>query len=146
LSYLKQLDISESYDKTKINISGVLAGVQKTIVFIVSKQYKNGGFLIVSVGTEYILELQSKVAFGERGHAVIVDQFGKVIAHPVKKWHETRKDISFLPPVQKMMPGLTDVTQFYTPAMGADMIAGHTVVELGAWSLELGVWWCLCHF
>jgi len=135
--YFEQFQSSPDYKKNRINFSGVLEGVENDNVFLVSKKLPEGGYLVGSVSTTYILQIQSKIVFGERGHAAIVDQFGKVIAHPVKTWHESRKDISFLPPVQNMMLGLTGVTQFYTPAMQADMIAGHTAVDKAGWGVMI---------
>lgn len=120
-----------------IKVSGVLPGSEGDPVFGVYTKLKTGQYLVGAVNPEYIHKMQQSIAFGERGHAAVVDQYGKVMAHPVAKWHQTMKDISFLPPVQNMMQGVTGVTQFYTPAMKADMIAGHTVVKNTGWGIMI---------
>ncbi|MCZ6510585.1 MAG: sensor histidine kinase [Alphaproteobacteria bacterium] len=95
---------------------------------------------LVAVGalnTNYLRELGKAVAFGKRGHAAIVDQNGLVIAHPLDDWVETRKDISKVPPVQRMMKGETGISKFYSPALKDDMIAGFTTVAGPGWGVMI---------
>jgi len=118
-------------------ISGVMKGASLESVVYIVKRLNKKSFLIGSIGTDYIREVQEKISFGERGHAAIVDQHGRVLAHPLKDWVKAQKDVSFLPPVKKMKAGLTGVTRFYTPAMEADMIAGFTVVKSVGWGVMI---------
>jgi len=87
------------------------------------------------VTTDYVKQVQKSIAFGERGHAAIVDSKGQVMAHPSKPWEESMKNISRIKPVQLMKEGKTGVTQFYSPPMQADMIAGHTAVPETGWGV-----------
>ena len=103
----------------------------------VIKQLAGNDYLVGELGTEYIRKVQKAITFGERGHAAIVDQYGRVLAHPVEQWRTSRKDITFLPPVKRMLNRVTGVTRFYTPAMQADMIAGHTFVENAGWGVMI---------
>lgn len=121
----------------KILISGVMNDADNNPTIVMMLGVGHDEFAVATLSPEYIIEVQSAIVFGDRGHAAIVDQYGRVMAHPVKKWYETMKDISFLPPVQNMMAGKTGVTQFYTPAMQADMIAGHTVVKNTGWGVMI---------
>jgi len=76
------------------------------------------------------------IHFGEQGHAAIVDQLGRVIAHPNPGWTSKRiKDLSHLPIVQKMMAGKTGVTEFYSPFKKAEMVAGYTAVPKVGWGI-----------
>jgi len=121
----------------KILISGVMNNVDNTPIIVMMLNVGHESYAIATLSPEYIIEVQSAIEFGERGHAVIVDQHGHVMAHPVKKWHETMKDISFLPAVKNTVAGKTGVTEFYTPAMQVDMIAGHTVVKNTGWGVMI---------
>lgn len=92
----------------------------------------------VSIGvmdTDFLIAQQSAIAFGERGHAMIVDQFGRVLAHPKPEWTQTSKDASGLAVVQNMMNGITGVMQFFSPPLQADMIAGFTSVPATGWGV-----------
>jgi signal transduction histidine kinase len=106
-----------------------------TPVFFVSHPLPNGGWLVGILQTHYLAKLQKSIAFGELGHSMMVDAKGRVIAHPNPKWQQISKDASKLPVVQKMMRGETGVTEFYSPPMKADMIAGHTAVAGVGWGV-----------
>jgi len=80
--------------------------------------------------------LRQGIRFGEQGHAAIVDQLGRVIAHPNPAWASDHvKDLSHLPIVQKMMAGQTGVTEFYSPFKKAEMVAGYTSVPKVGWGI-----------
>lgn len=87
------------------------------------------------VSTDYIVEQGRVVSFGEKGHAAIVDRTGQVIAHPLASWQAELKDISRVEPVQRMMQGETGTTQFYSPALDADMVTGYTSVPTPGWGV-----------
>jgi signal transduction histidine kinase/CheY-like chemotaxis protein len=103
-------------------------------IYLVSRM-ADGNIAIGEVVPDYFIELQQTVAFGEKGHAAIVDQVGRVIAHPRKAWIKSIKDLSGVSVVQKMMNGENGVTQFYSPAVKADMVAGFNVVEGPGWGV-----------
>tara|TARA_R110000751_G_scaffold10055_2_gene37285 strand:+ start:120324 stop:122168 length:1845 start_codon:yes stop_codon:yes gene_type:complete len=92
--------------------------------------------LAVSVlAPSYLIELQQSIKFGERGHSMMVDQNGLVIAHPNAEWQASSKDAGKLSVVQQMLAGETGVATFYSPPMQADMIAGFTFVERTGWGV-----------
>ena len=136
-SYLKNILASVKFDDATIQFSGVVQNPAGIPVLYVIKRLEKNSYLLGELGTEYIRKVQKAITFGERGHAAIVDQYGRVLAHPVEEWRTTRKDITFLPPVKSMLKQVTGVTQFYTPAMQADMIAGHTYVENSGWGVMI---------
>jgi len=105
--------------------------------FFLVKAISKGRYVVGSISTQHIREAQAAVVFGERGHAAIVDRTGKAIAHPNADWVATMKDMSFLPPVERMMRGETGVSQFFTPAMNADMVAGFTAVPNVGWGVMI---------
>lgn len=94
------------------------------------------GFLAIGqIGTGYFRQLGDSIAFGNKGHAAIVDQYGRVLAHPLEDWVASRKDISKVSAVARMMNGETGIEQFYSPAMKGDMIAGLTTVPGPGWGV-----------
>ncbi len=124
-------------NKGKIIYSDLVQRDTGDTVFYLAKALDDGDFAMAMLSTKHILFAQKKVTFGRRGHAAIVDRTGRAIAHPIKSWVDTMKDMSFLPPVKEMKQGKTGVSKFYTPAMKADMVAGYTVVPRVGWGVMI---------
>lgn len=103
------------------------------ILLVVKKKQDN--LLLGYLSTRYIVQTGKKVAFGEKGHAAIVDQAGNVLAHPLDSWIKERKNISKISVVQKMLSGKTGVEEFYSPALKGNMIAGYTHVANANWGV-----------
>ena len=118
------------------NLTGVLPNPEgNPTIYLLQRR---GDLVAVgALNTNYLRGLGKAVAFGQRGHAAIVDQHGHVIAHPRDDWVEARKDISKVPPVQSMMKGETGISKFYSPALKADMIAGFTTVAGPGWGVMI---------
>ena len=97
---------------------------------------RHGKWLIVgAIDTSYFVEHGRSIAFGIKGHAVIVDQTGRTLAHPVPAWEREMRDLSKLAPVVEMLAGKTGITTFYSPALKDDMIAGYSSVEGAGWGV-----------
>ena len=103
--------------------------------FYLVKTLANGRIAVGEVTTEYLVRLQSVIAFGERGHAVITDANGLAIAHPFADWVAKMQDLSGVPTVKKMMARQTGVDTFYSPAFKDDMIAGYSFVPESGWGV-----------
>lgn len=95
----------------------------------------NDTTIIAILAPTYLIKMQRSIKFEKLGHSMMVDQFGKIIAHPNVSWQETSKDVSKLSVVQKMISGETGVATFYSPAMNADMISGFTFVARTGWGI-----------
>jgi len=104
-------------------------------VFYMVKQLPGQHLGLAMISTDYLVSLQRQIAFGDRGHAVIIDAVGRVIAHPIRDWVIASKDLSGVNAVQAMVRGETGVAQFYSPAFNADMIAGYTAVPGVGWGV-----------
>lgn len=104
-------------------------------MFYLTRQSRSGVLFLAALETSYLIALQKQVAFGERGHAMIVDHRGRVIAHPNPEWTQTAKDASGLEVVQRMTGGQTGVMQFFAPPLKADVIAGYTSVPSTNWGV-----------
>ncbi|HAA91219.1 MAG TPA: hypothetical protein DCE33_02150, partial [Rhodospirillaceae bacterium] len=117
-------------------MSGVEAGPgNEPTIFIVSRQ--DGLFAIGALKTDYFVELGKAISFGRKGHAAIVDHLGRVLWHPKPQWRKAMKNISKVPPVAAMVRGENGISQFYSPAVKADMIAGFTAVKGTGWGVMI---------
>jgi diguanylate cyclase (GGDEF)-like protein len=117
--------------------SDMMRDENNAATFFLIKSIDSNRYAIASLTTEHVITAQQKVIFGKRGHAAIVDKTGRVIAHPVKNWVSTMKDLSAIEPIKKMMQGQTGVSQFYSPAMKEIMVAGYTVVPTVGWGVMI---------
>ncbi|MEC9268101.1 ATP-binding protein [Pacificispira sp.] len=89
------------------------------------------------LSTKYLRDTQQAIAFGEGGHAAIVDSAGNVLGHPNKAWEDEVRNIAKVDAVARMMEGETGVSQFYSPAAQLDMIAGFTTVPMTGWGVMI---------
>ncbi len=96
---------------------------------------ENDSVYIIALSTDFIIELQKSINFGIKGHAAIVDASGYVIAHPKAEWQQSIKNIATLKPVAEMLKGNSGVSQFYSPAIKADMISGYSTVKKTGWGV-----------
>ena len=129
ISHLRHLAKEE-----QATISGLRLVEGEPVMFVVRKD-SVGNLFAGAVETTYLKSLQRQIAFGERGHAMVVDRGGRVIAHPKTDWEESVKDVSKLEVIQNMMNGKTGVMQFFAPPLKADVIAGYTSVEGPGWGV-----------
>ena len=91
--------------------------------------------LLAELRIDLIEQLRTNIHFGEKGHSAIVDSTGHVIAHPNPEWMKEIKDLSHLPIVQLMMDGKTGVTEFFSPFVKQQMVAGYTAVPEIGWGI-----------
>ena len=103
--------------------------------FYLVKRLANNRLAVGEITTDYLVRLQSVIAFGERGHAVLVDANGLTIAHPFKDWAARMQDLSGVSTVKLMMARQTGVDTFFSPAFKDDMIAGYAFVPESGWGV-----------
>jgi signal transduction histidine kinase len=104
-------------------------------VFFLLQALPDGRIAYGVVDTLYLIKLQKAAAFGARGHAVLLDQKGAVIAHPNQKWIDGEFDLSKTAPAQAIRAGKTGVMEFYSPADKTDMITAYTSVPETSWGV-----------
>ena len=103
--------------------------------FYLVKRLPNNRLAVGEITTDYLVRLQSVIAFGERGHAVLVDANGLTIAHPFKDWATRMQDLSGVSTVKLIMARQTGVDTFFSPAFKDDMIAGYSFVPESGWGV-----------
>ena len=134
-SLLADLRVLAANSHGQIVISNLYHDTAGQPVFYLLKQLPADRLGLGVVTTSYLMSLQQAIAFGDHGHAVMVDSKGQVIAHPFKDWVAASRDISGVPAVAAMMRGETGVGQFYSPAFNDNMIAGYAVVPETGWGV-----------
>ncbi len=95
----------------------------------------NGNYAYAALTTDYLVEVQRAISFGRKGHAAIVDQRGRVLAHPRVDWQREMRDLSDIEPVRRLMAGETGVAVFYSPAVQTQMVAGFAPIERAGWGV-----------
>ncbi len=118
-----------------LRFSGVLPNEAGEPTIYLLKSLPNQSVAVGELSTDYIVKVQKSIAFGEKGHAAIVDAQGRVIAHPMQSWQREMRDLSALEPVKRMMNGETGITRFVSPALNAEMISGFSVAENVGWGI-----------
>jgi len=122
-------------------VSGIKASpLNSEPTLIISEPVRNsdGKMMYVLLGElriDLIEKLRKRIKFGEMGHSAIVDKFGRVIAHPNPAWMKEMRDLSDWPIVQNMISGKTGVTEFYSPFIKANMVAGYASVPELNWGI-----------
>jgi len=127
-------DLKSIAVRDRTTFTGVRADARGRNVIFMVRDY--GSYLAVGqISTDYFVSLGRSIAFGIKGHAAIVDQFGNVLSHPLADWVVSRKNIAGVSAVSRMMNGETGIERFYSPAMKGDMIAGLTSVPGAGWGV-----------
>jgi len=133
-SQIEDLRELAATSENQIAVSG-LERLDGKPYFLMARSLPDKAIAVAPLSPRYLIEVQKSIAFGERGHSMIVDQYGRVVAHPNQQWQDISKDASKLSVVQKMMSRGTGVAEFYSPPMKADMIAGYTFVPETGWGV-----------
>lgn len=113
----------------------------KTTLLIAQAINSNGDdspsrLLVGELKISVIEKMRAGISFGEHGHSAIVDQLGRVIAHPNPDWMNNKvKSLAKLDIVKAMMQGETGVTEFYSPFKKQDMVAGYTAISNYGWGV-----------
>ncbi|MGE4219529.1 MAG: ATP-binding protein [Alphaproteobacteria bacterium] len=118
-----------------VAFSGVTADASGSPALYLLARVDAERIAVGALATDYFVHLQRAIRFGKGGHAVIVDQHGRSLAHPDEAWQLQRRDLSALAPVRGMMMGETGVAEFFSPALKARMIAGFTTEPRTGWGV-----------
>lgn len=114
---------------------------QKPVVLlkygVLTEDGKLLGTLFSEISLFNIANMCSKINFGVKGHCAVVDNIGQVLAHPNKQWVNDIRDISMVSIVQRMMLGESGTTEFYSPALKADMVAGFSAIPKLGWGVMI---------
>lgn len=97
---------------------------------------KTGPSLVIAaLETTFFKDLISDIHFGEAGHAVIIDQTGRTLAHPHLGLHPETVDLSQISLVERLAQGENGVEAFFSPVRQQQMIAGFAAVPGAGWGV-----------
>ncbi len=132
------LELRSIASTQKVDYSPVMkvAGQQPAILFY--RGLSDGSLAIGELQLEFIFELQQSIAFGQFGHAAIIDQVGQVIAHPSDAWRQGMKDLADIDPVARMLRNETGVSTFHSPFLDEEVVVGFTTVPEVGWGIMVG--------
>lgn len=127
--------LAELASRAPGTISDVMANGAGEPTLYLARPLADGSLAVGALDTGYIRQLQRAIAFGQKGHAAIVDSTGRLLAHPRDPWWREMKDISGVPPVAEMLRGGSGVMPFHSPAANAGMISGYATVATTGWGV-----------
>lgn len=119
----------------EIAYSGVIADPSGEPTIYMIKRIDKNRIALAALRTEYITRLQATISFGQRGHAMIVDQFGHTIAHPNDAWRRGMRSAANLEPVKQLMIKKRGVITYHSPPMDQDLISGFAPVPQTGWGV-----------
>ena len=144
-SWLPKAGIGElSYERKvawlrpeKTRISPVLINSQGKPTVYLLRVNRDRYLTIAAVSTDYFMQVQQRISFGESGHAAIVDHKGNVLAHPLSQWEQNARNLTELEPIARMQENSEGIARFFSPAMKAEMIAGYAIVPRIGWGVMI---------
>jgi diguanylate cyclase (GGDEF)-like protein len=95
------------------------------------------GVLLAEIKLQQVEKFRQQINFAETGYAVIVDQYGRVVAHPNQDWVRSRKDLSDWPVVSPMLAGKSGIAEFYSKVNHEEIIAGYAPVSVLGWGVMM---------
>jgi diguanylate cyclase (GGDEF)-like protein/PAS domain S-box-containing protein len=116
-----------------VTFAPVMGGANGDPLIFIGEKLDRDLYALGAVSTDYLVELQGSITFGRKGHAAIVDQTGKILAHPREEWRREMRDISAIDPVSRMIKGETGVAMFHSPILDQEMIAGFSASSTSGW-------------
>jgi signal transduction histidine kinase len=115
--------------------SGIMRDPEGQPTIYLFKRLDKHRVALAALTTDYFIRLQSTVSFGDRGFAVIVDQFGAVIAHPNDAWRRGMRNIADLEPVRHTLLRERGVTTYVSDTMQQELISGFATVPQTGWGV-----------
>ena len=141
IKYSKEPSFLFSRDKNRWHLSGIQPSpIDSLPTILLTQPVRNKNnkvtHVLVAELSIYLLEkLRKNIKFGVLGHSAIVDNTGKVIAHPNPEWMRTMQDLSHWQIVKNMLNGETGVIEFYSTFIKKSMVAGYTTVPAYGWGV-----------
>ncbi len=108
-------------------------GSGEPTIFVV-EAYPDGSTLAAALSIEHIQAIRKAIEFGIHGHGVIVDQTGRVIAHPNAEWEKSAQSLASLAPVQSLQAGSAGFSEFKTAA-GDNAMGGFARADGAGWGV-----------
>ena len=104
---------------------------------ILDQHAEKRGTLFAELGLGFLHKICSQIAFGNNGHCAIVDNAGKVLAHPNAEWVSQMQSLSQDQIIKKIQTGKGDAgaLEYYSSANNVEMIGGYSRVAKLGWGV-----------
>jgi len=102
---------------------------------IIAKDNMKIGTLFVETRLGYMQQICGQISFGNKGHCAIVDNEGKIIAHPNAAWVSQMKSLSNDKIVQQLKHSSSGTLDYFSSVNNEAVIGGFAMVD----SLDWGV-------
>jgi len=126
---------TKSWEISSVERSSISGNPTILMAFPITIGGKVVSVLVGELKLDEIEKLRNNIHFGKRGHSAIVDNKGRVVAHPNPAWVKEIKDLSHWKIVQRMLAGEQGVTEFYSTFVKQNMVAGYTGVPGLGWGI-----------
>ena len=105
---------------------------------VIAWMRRSGKVAVVgTIDTRYFVESGRSIAFGRNGHTTIVDQTGRVLAHPITEWESEMHDLSQLEVVRELLDGRAGIKTYYSHTFKDEVIAAYVTVEGAGWGIMI---------
>lgn len=125
-----------------LNYSNVIiSGSTNKPIVVIAMPIKKYNQIVGVIGASIDLQVLSKLIESDslqgESYAFIVDQMGRTIAHPVAEMVEDMVDATFLPPVQKVITGLSGSENY--EYNDVEKLSSYDYVEKNGWGIVVQV-------
>ena len=117
-----------------IALSGALPGPNGTPRFYMTAE-RGGQRLIAAMATNHLQLVARNAQFGRHGRAIILDRYGRALAHPHRPWEEAIEDLSYMEPAYHLQKSNLGVAAFHSPRLEKKMLAGYAAVSGPRWGV-----------
>jgi len=102
---------------------------------IIDKQGEKLGTLMAEVDLGFLKHNCSQITFGFQGHCTVVDNEGKVIAHPNTAWVSNLRNLSTEASVIKLQQTMSGSLKYFSASNNTEILAGFAKVAPINWGV-----------
>ncbi len=104
---------------------------------VIGEDMNKKGTIFVELDLAPIRNMCHKIVFGEKGHCIIVDQLGQVVAHPSEALEQQVRDISSIGILDKIKDSMNGLWNYYSPYLDENVVAGYSTIEELGWGVMI---------
>ncbi len=122
-------------DPERLTFGSVVAAGDGSNVIPIAVELNSDQLALGAIGTDYIRTLGQGISFGVRGSAVVFDQTGRVLFHPLPDWVTERRSIASETLVQRVLAGEGGVGTFFSPDFQSNVVAAYSTAGPAGWGI-----------
>jgi len=102
---------------------------------IIDKEGEKLGTLMAEIDLSFLTHNCNQITFGSQGHCTVVDNDGKIIAHPNTAWVSNSKNLSTEATVIKLQQTMNGSLKYFSASNNTEMLAGFAKVAPINWGV-----------